>query len=384
MASKNYLVILLAFTVFFATCKSDEESDKGNGTMREITNENSQTGEEPENGKENNTNSEEQSTYIANISAGGNFYAHFENEEEKITAELFSSNGSVILMLCTNNADRAESLNGDIKNKLEFNLKGITDDRGVQAKFNGKITPDNELKLKNKNTGKEYLLKQNYTSGAAFKYYSFEKETESDAGTLTDKMQLLFPVHPGKNPELESLILKHYFDKKKGNPDALLKELNKELLTEFKSNSGGGFWNREITCDILNNDNGIISYAIHSFSYLGGAHGNGASSYFVYDIKNKKQVTLSGIFGSTYNKKLSSMIYNEIKKSREFSDSEMKTEYELPIEPTDNFYITPKGLHFYYNSYEIAPYSMGPDAVFFSFETIAKEFDTDYFDNLKL
>ena len=40
------------------------------------------------------------------------------------------------------------------------------------------------------------------------------------------------------------------------------------------------------------------------------------------------------------------------------------------LEPTENFYLTPKGITFYYNIYEIAPYVMGPTQITLPYESI--------------
>ena len=40
------------------------------------------------------------------------------------------------------------------------------------------------------------------------------------------------------------------------------------------------------------------------------------------------------------------------------------------LEPTENFYLTPQGITFYYNIYEIAPYVMGPTSITLPYERI--------------
>jgi hypothetical protein len=44
--------------------------------------------------------------------------------------------------------------------------------------------------------------------------------------------------------------------------------------------------------------------------------------------------------------------------------------YEDQIVPNNNFYITPEGIVYVYNPYDIAPYSMGQTSVLLTFEKL--------------
>ena len=41
------------------------------------------------------------------------------------------------------------------------------------------------------------------------------------------------------------------------------------------------------------------------------------------------------------------------------------------LEPTENFYLSEKGITFYYNIYEIAPYVMGPVEITLPYEIMS-------------
>jgi hypothetical protein len=175
-----------------------------------------------------------------------------------------------------------------------------------------------------------------------------------------------------------------YFDKDtdsgKGNMavNDLLKAHHNSLLESFEEDATGGFWNREISAEILFNDRGIVAYGINEFSYTGGAHGNGAGLFLVYDLKKNKAVELEDVFSESDMGVLSEKIYERIKKERNMSDDEMRSEYDLPIAATDNFYFTSAGMYFIYNAYELTSYAMGADAVFFSFSELNKLFDSAF------
>lgn len=380
MRATKYLFTAFIFTFFFA-CSSDEpETDNENGTLREITENQDSTSAQA---------SEEDDSaspaFAAEIKAGSDFYAHLEVPEKQTIIELSAFENEVFLMLSSRRYDEAVSLNGTFDDNGEFTVKGITQANGEQLEYRGRVIDGREIELKPISGNEETLrARQNYTGSLAFEAYSFSEEVDSETGNFSDKMQLLFPAEKQKCPDFYQAVSRLIFDKSGDSPRELMKQHHQGMLNEFRQNARGGFWNREIQTEILYNTKGYLAYGLHEFSYTGGAHGAGAGLFLVYDINACRSVKLSDMFGESDLKKLEKRIYEQIKRSREMSDSEMQSEYDLPVKPNNNFYFTPKGLHFVYNAYEITNYAMGPDAVFISFEELKQDFETNFFDDLAL
>ena len=364
-----------AATTFFS-CNSDTENS-GNGTLREITEEADSSSAETEAPKT------ETETYIAAIHADKDFYAHFESSDNAL-AELSAFDREVFLILSLKNAPEPISLNGSFNDDMSFTVKGITQQDGKQIEYQGTVNEDYQLVLSKKSDQSNLEFFQDYEGGIPFKAYALSKEFDGEAGSLTDKIQVLLPAFTEEFSEFNRLLINLLFEKKEGRAQELLNMHHQKLLSDFKSDEMGGFWNRELNSEVLYNNKGYIAYGVHEFSYTGGAHGNGASSFILYDLIKQKQVALSDMFSKEDLEKLKELIYEQIKSERKLSDTEMRNEYNLPIKPNDNFYITPKGLHFFYNAYELSSYAMGPDAVFFSFEELNEGFKTGFFKNLAL
>ena len=85
-------------------------------------------------------------------------------------------------------------------------------------------------------------------------------------------------------------------------------------------------------------------------------------------------VHLSDLFVEDFKEPLTELLWqqlmtdNKVASRQEIEDLGYGSTGEL--EPTENFYLTSKGITFYYNIYEIAPYVMGPTQITLSFESI--------------
>jgi hypothetical protein len=97
--------------------------------------------------------------------------------------------------------------------------------------------------------------------------------------------------------------------------------------------------------------------------YTGGAHGMSETSYFLIDSAAKKQIHLKDLFRDGTAKALQERVeaalrvYSGLKEGAPLSNGYY---FEDSAEPPDNFCLTPQGITFHWNPYEIAPYAVGP------------------------
>lgn len=334
------------------------------------------TGENTNDNSEKKSEKTEKTTQITyeavKINSGVNFYAHFESTDGNI-ADLREMNGNVFLVLGLSEQAEMISLDGSYYKNNEFMVKGVRDENGKQAKYKGRITADYGLEITDENTGKKYTFSQDYVGGIPFEAHGFIYEKDDEP---VDEIFLLLPDKKFKN--LENAIIDMAFDDKKGEIDTYLTALHNEFTKEAKSAPSGAYWTRQITSDLLLNDKGIVSYAIYSYSFKGGAHGYGEQKFLVYDLENDKKITLKDVFTDAEIEKLPKLMYEKIKTNRGMNDEQMKNEYTLPLKVTDNFYLSPKGITFVYNPYEITSYAMGEDVVFIPYEDLQKDFNSDF------
>lgn len=123
-----------------------------------------------------------------------------------------------------------------------------------------------------------------------------------------------------------------------------------------------------VTC----NDGCILSLYTDRYEYTGGAHGNTLRSAQTWNPSGGGRVSLSEFFARPSD--CESYLLNGIKEQVEKEPEIYFENYEeLAAENfnDENFYCTPQGLAFFYQQYEIAPYSSGIRVFVFPFsETV--------------
>ena len=108
----------------------------------------------------------------------------------------------------------------------------------------------------------------------------------------------------------------------------------------------------------------LLVYRVDYNEYTGGAHGMYMSTFLNMDLTLMRPLRLDDIFVGDYQEALTDLIWNQL-----MADNKVTTHEALEdmgyastgdITPTENFYLSKEGITFYYNIYDITPYSMGP------------------------
>ena len=111
-------------------------------------------------------------------------------------------------------------------------------------------------------------------------------------------------------------------------------------------------------------DKDLLVYRIDYNEYTGGAHGIYMATFLNMDLTLMRPLRLDDIFVGDYKDALTDLIWNQL-----MADNKVNTHEALEdmgyastgdIAPTENFYLSKEGITFYYNVYDITPYSMGP------------------------
>lgn len=128
----------------------------------------------------------------------------------------------------------------------------------------------------------------------------------------------------------------------------------------------------------------IITLAMFTYAYTGGAHGNYSTSYKSMDLTKNKIISLDDVITLQGKNTLRSLLEKNFRQQYHLKSTEALSEgglFENKIEPNDNFYITGKGIGFGYAPYEIGPYAMGEINIFIPF-TELKMYLKDQFKKL--
>lgn len=134
-------------------------------------------------------------------------------------------------------------------------------------------------------------------------------------------------------------------------------------------------WSSITKTEVVYNTRGILSCAWDDYYYTGGAHGNYGRSYQAYNLATGKPIELSDVFTDGYEEMIKPLLINGVREVKGLkADQSLEDEGFYPefIKPTDNFYLTHKGIGFYYEPYEIAAYAFGETEIFIPFSKCQK------------
>lgn len=121
----------------------------------------------------------------------------------------------------------------------------------------------------------------------------------------------------------------------------------------------------------------LLCYVITRSSYTGGAHGMYSTGCHTYSLADGFELSLADLFDARQLEILDRAIHEKIAddygaaSDDELSDLGFFPEY---IGLTENFLITPEGITFCYNPYEIGCYALGSVEVTFSREELSERF----------
>lgn len=124
----------------------------------------------------------------------------------------------------------------------------------------------------------------------------------------------------------------------------------------------------------LKNNPEILVYQIDISSYTGGAHGIYNTYFLNFNIQTGRIIRLNDLFIPHYQKELNELLVSRLMKNIGVSG---RTELEekaylqdTEMYPTENFRMMRDSIVFFYNVYEIAPYSSGITEITLSYKEL--------------
>jgi Protein of unknown function (DUF3298). len=224
-------------------------------------------------------------------------------------------------------------------------------------------------------------------------YHLFNDSTKPNCNL---SINFTFPIQY-KDPEvlkaIQNIFVKGYFgdiyDQK--TPQEAVKFYKEEYLNNYKNlennyeeelqfrgleeddNPAYFSYYENSSNSIVFNKANILTFTVDYNDYTGGAHGSHILSAFVIDLESGVLLTEEDIFYENSIDKISQLLLFKIMKENEV-DSIKDLEYLgydiNAIIPNNNFVADEKGLTYYFNQYEIAPYVLGTIKVFLPYEEI--------------
>lgn len=139
-------------------------------------------------------------------------------------------------------------------------------------------------------------------------------------------------------------------------------------------------WHIRREIELLANNDDFVTLQLSEDSYLGGAHGMNIHLFANFDLTGGRRIFLEELVAEGKMDTLESIAERLFRKENNIPEEQplkeagyfymSEDESGSPFHLTENFAITREGLLFYYNPYDIAPYSMGATVLKVPFDEI--------------
>lgn len=213
--------------------------------------------------------------------------------------------------------------------------------------------------------------------------YKTIKEHADDCGDKPDStctvVKINYPIFEGQDT-LNSLVsdkLINLFGA--DEPGIELKEYVEHFLssyTAFKKRDKRSklFFTLDSYAKVLRQDSDLTTLEISGYTFRGGAHGSSITTFINWNTKTQKRIELSEVLTANYKEKLTAIADTIFRKEEKLTDTaSLGEDYffkDSKFALNSNFSITPLGLKFLYNQYEIKPYAAGQTVLFIPYAKI--------------
>jgi len=215
--------------------------------------------------------------------------------------------------------------------------------------------------------------------------YSYKtiKQRAADCGNKPDSVctvvKIKYPVISGQDQLNDSISHKlcNLFMSDKINSN--LQQYAKDFLanyTDFKKHDSRSamYFTLDSYAKIIRQDSSIITLEVGGYNYQGGVHGGTVTSFINWNTKVHKDIYLGDLLTGDYHDKLTAIADTIFRKQEKLSDtSSLANNYffkDNKFALNENFSITPLGIKFLYNQYEIKPYAAGQTELFIPYVKI--------------
>jgi hypothetical protein len=211
-----------------------------------------------------------------------------------------------------------------------------------------------------------------FTDTLIYTYYGIH-ERAADCGNKPDSactvVKVRYPSFVGEqalNHTIQSKLLNLFpFNNK---PDTSLQVMAKTFLkayAEFKKDDPSSvmYYILDSYVKVVNQDSALVAMEYGGYTFQGGAHGSAFTGFINWDASNNREVTLNDIFKKGYQPQLNKIAEKIFRRNEKLKDtSSLARDYffkDNKFALNDNYSVTPLGLRFMYNQYEIKPYAAG-------------------------
>jgi len=214
--------------------------------------------------------------------------------------------------------------------------------------------------------------------------YKVIKARAADCGTKSDSactvVKINYPVFDSDKALNDTIVAKlTLMFAMDGKADSSLELMTKNFLKsydDFKKTDprSGMFFTLDDSVKVIHQDSSLTTLEVRGYSYTGGAHGSTSVGFINWDTKAAKNLKLDDVLVEGYHDKLNAVAEKIFRKNEKLSDTaSLKDNYFFKDDKfaiNNNFSITPLGIKFLYNQYEIKPYAAGITELFIPYAQI--------------
>lgn len=222
-------------------------------------------------------------------------------------------------------------------------------------------------------------------SKIGFEMKSFHAESEN---CKTDSAACAtFDVSYPEFTELDSAVQSIFYQQLTGivtsdeeNAAHSLEEEGKNFVEDFAQMKSempdlAMAWYFKSTSNALIVSDTLISVQVDVDSFMGGAHGMYNTSFINIDSKNGAPYLIDRFLKPGYQEFLNELGEEEFRKEQDLADTTSLEEagFSFPenrFQLNENYGFRKEGIVFFYNSYEVGPYSMGSTEIIIPYEKL--------------
>ena len=207
---------------------------------------------------------------------------------------------------------------------------------------------------------------------------------------LCARVKFIYPeansaLNPNLATQLNTYILTQLLDQIDDGEDAevenatsakTLEQFADQFIQEYQQEPNNfSNWELERSATVIYKTKTLLSLSFDEYGFAGGAHPFNGSRYTVINLKTVQPVQLMELLTANFESALNvegEKIFREVRDLADTDDLEEKGfSFENNVfRLNNNFAVTEEGLRFFFNSYEIAPYAVGPTEINIPYDNI--------------
>jgi hypothetical protein len=210
-----------------------------------------------------------------------------------------------------------------------------------------------------------------YTDTLTYKFNAIKNKADDCAGkpdSTCTTVQFKYPVFDNQ-PLLNDTVvtgLATLMDRQKGLGG--LQRLIGQFLVDYKDFKKKDprsvmFFTLDSKVNVVRQDSSLVGLEYNGYQFVGGAHGATFIKYLNWDVSARKKILLKDLINPGSEAELNKTAEAIFRKQENLTPTaSLKNDYFFEggkFSLNQNFLITPLGLKFLYNQYEIKPYAAG-------------------------